>query len=205
MWQKLLRSVIGLMALAPVGCGQASGDQPGPIPYPFILSQAEIGLARDLAEKDWHLAEHPASFKTLFIKVDLLPDSQAETNQRLVMVHHYQYSGDRTILTMIDLHSRQILKREILDHYPTALAPIEVEQAIRLASADPRLKPMLDLMPTHFDARPIQYAVPGEPLFGHRVVHLLMRHDRDYVVNPQVYVDLTTDTVHLESNTQNHN
>jgi hypothetical protein len=205
MWQKLPRLILGGLLLAPLGCGQASGDQPSPIPYPFILSPDEIGLAREMAEKDWHAAEHPASFKTLFIKVDLLPESQAETNQRLVMVHHYQYSGDRTILTMIDLHSRQILKREILDHYPTALAPTEIEQATRLARADPRLKPILDLLPTHFDARPIQYAAAGEPLFGHRVVHLLMRHDRNYLVNPQVYVDLTTETVSLETNTPNQN
>lgn len=202
MWQKLLCSFIGLAALVPVGCGQVSGDPPGPVQYPFTLSSAEIALARELAEKDLPPGEHQSGFKTLFIKVDLLPESQAETSQRLVMVHQYQYPHDQTILTMIDLHSRTVLKREILEHYSTALAPVEVEEAIRLARADGRLGPLLSLKPTHFDARPIQYAVPSEPLFGHRVVHLLMRHGGDYLVNPQVFVDLTNETVHLEANTR---
>ncbi len=205
MWQKLPRFAMAGALLALAGCGQASGDPPGPVHYPFILSQAEVGLARELAEKDWLAAEHPSSFKTLFIKVDLLPDTQAESNQRLVMVHHYRYPNDQTVLTMIDLHARQVLKREILEHFPTALAPVEIEQAARLARADARLKPLLELMPTHFDFRPIEYAVPGEPLFGHRVVHVLMRQDAGYVVSPQVFVDLTTQVVHLETNTQQRN
>ena len=202
MWQKLLRSFIALAALIPVACGQASGDPPGPAKYPFSLSQAEIDFARSLAEKDLPPAEHQSGYRTLFIKVDLLPDSQAETSKRLVMVHQYQYPHDQTILTMIDLRAKEVLKREILEHYPTALAPVEVEEAIGLARGDVRLGPLVNLKPTHFDARPIQYAVPGEPLFGHRVVHLLMRHGGDYLVNPQVFVDLTTRTVHLEVNTQ---
>ena len=131
MWQKILRALFGLAVFAPIGCGQASGDPTVPSAYLFTLTPAEVSLARDLAENDWHLAEQPSGFKTLFIKVDLLPDSQAETTQRLVMVHHYRYQGDQTIFTMVDLHSRQILKREICVHYPTALAPVEVADAIR--------------------------------------------------------------------------
>ena len=135
----------------------------------------------------------------MFIKVDLRPDSQAETTQRLVMVHHYRYQTDQTIFTMIDLHTHEILNREVAAHYPTGLAPAEVEHAIRLARADSRIRPLLDAIATTFDARPIQYAAPQEPLFGHRVVHLLMRQDGKDLVNPRVLVDLTTETVHLET------
>src|SRR5262245_23934489 len=102
MWHKILRIFLGMLAALTVGCGQ-SARQAAPI-YPFNLTQEEIALARELAERDLPLTatELPSGPKTFFIKVDLLPDSQAVTNQRLVMVHHYTYEGDRTIFTMVD-------------------------------------------------------------------------------------------------------
>jgi len=194
----------GFLALVPLGCGKPGGDQAARVTYPFNLTADELGLARALAEREWASDSPPSSHKTVFIKVDLLPDSQAETSQRLVMVHHYRYQDDQTIFTMIDLRTHEILKREIAIHYPTALAPSEVDQAIQLASADGRLKPLLDLVQTHFDARPIQYANPHDPLFGHRVVHLLMRQNGDYLMYPRVLVDLTNDSVHLETKQSSH-
>jgi hypothetical protein len=203
MWKKQSCLLVGFLALMPLGCGQASGDQTGPVKYAFVLTPDELALARNLAESDLHIDGLPSGPRTVFIKVDLLPDSQAETAQRLVMVHHYRYQSDETICTMIDLNTHEILQREIHAHYPTALAPEEVEQAIRLARGDDRLRPLLEATPTKFDARPILYASPQEPLFGHRVVHLLMRQDGDYLVNPRVLVDLTAETVYLETSQEN--
>ena len=48
------------------------------------------------------------------------------------------------------------------------------------------------------EGRPIQAASPQEPLFGHRVVHLLLRHGPDYLNSPRVLVDLTNETVQIE-------
>jgi hypothetical protein len=198
MWQKTYRVLLGFMVLAPLGCGRASGDQPGPVQYPFVLTDEELGLARELAEMDLPSGALPSGARIVFIKIDLLPDRQADTGQRLVMAHHYRYQTDETIFTMIDLHTREILNREIHAHYPTALAPMEVEHAIQLARADGSLRPLLDAIPTQFDARPIQYASSHERLFGHRVVHLLMRQGSNHLVSPRVLVDLTTETVNLE-------
>ncbi len=191
--------LLWLAAFGPLGCGQASGDPAVPVHYPFQLTQEELSLAIGLAEKDWHVDPLPSGPKTVFIKVDLLPDSQAETSQRLVMVHHYRYHTDETIFTMIDLNSHQVLKREIQPHYPTGLAPAEVRRAEELARADERMRPLLEAVPTRFDARPIQYADPHEALFARRVVHLLMRQHGATVVSPRILVDLTTETVHLET------
>jgi hypothetical protein len=198
MWQKIVRLLLGLAAVAPLGCAQASGDQTAQVRYPFVLTPEEIALARELAENDLPVDALPSGPRAVFIKVDLLPDKQAETSGRLVMVHHYRYQTDQTIFTMIDLHTHEILNREIVAHYPTGLAPAEVEHAIRLARADDRLRSLLEAIPTNFDARPIQYAAAHEPLFGHRVVHLLLRQDGNYLISPRVLVDLTTDRVFLE-------
>jgi hypothetical protein len=200
MWQKALLFFFASAALLPLGCGQASGDQTETLPVhcPFVLTPEEVGLARQLAEADLIVDSLPSGPKTVFIKVELLPDSQADSQQRLVMVQHYRYQSDETIFTMIDLNTHDTLKREIAPHYPTALAASEVERAIQLARADGGLRPLLDIAPTRLEARPIQYA-DHEPLFGHRVVHLLLRRDGDYLVNPRVLVDLSTETVHLET------
>src|SRR5437868_12982838 len=116
MWHKNSCLFIVALAIAPLGCGQ-SAQQPAPV-YPFNLTQDEITLARDLAERDLPIFTSvlPSGPKRYFIKADLLPDSQAVSDQRLVMVHHYAYDGDRTIFTMVDLNRREFLERSIQDH-----------------------------------------------------------------------------------------
>jgi hypothetical protein len=186
------------MVLAPVGCGQATGDQTERVHYPFILTQEEITAARALAEKDLMVDALPSGPKTVFIKVDLLPDSQAKTAQRLVMVHHYRYHADQTIFTMIDLNAHEILSREIQAHYPTALAPVEMERALTLAGKDDRVRHFLEAGATKLEARPIQFAASHDPFFGHRIVHVLMRQEGNYLMTPRVLVDLTNETVHMD-------
>jgi hypothetical protein len=198
MRQKMLHLLLALIALAPIACGQATGDQDGPVQYPFVLTAAEISAARALAEKDLMVESLPSGPKTVFIKVDLLPDTQANTAQRLVMVHHYRYHADQTIFTMVDLNTHEILSRDIQVHYPTALAPTEIERALGLARSDDRLRPLLQAGTTKLEARPIQYALPQEPFFGHRVVHVLLRREGNYVVSPRVLVDLTNETVNMD-------
>src|SRR5437870_4751313 len=101
MWKNISSFVLGVLALAPLGCGQANGDQASPVKFPFVLTPEEIGQARELAERDLPVPALPSGPRIVFVKVDLLPDSQAETTQRLVMVHHYRYPSDETIFTMI--------------------------------------------------------------------------------------------------------
>ena len=88
------------------------------------------------------------------------------------------------------------LKQEIVAHYPTALAHGGEVTAWHLRAwrdVDDRLRHILDIVPTEFDARPLPVCTaPQEPLFGHRVVHLLMRQEGNYLVNPRVLVDLTS-------------
>jgi hypothetical protein len=198
MRQKSCWYLFALASLLPVGCGQVSGDTARPIKYSFVLTAMELDRARMLAEQKLLDDASASDQETVFIKVDLLPNSQAETDQRLVMVHHYRYRNDQTIFTMIDLKANEVLSREVHEHYPTALAPVEVDYAIRLARADERLRPIFEAMPTKFDARPIQFANPHDPLFGHRVVHLLMRQAGNYLLGPRVLVDLTAESVHLD-------
>jgi hypothetical protein len=192
--------VLGL--LLPVACARVQGDQEQQARAqqaraPFELTADETRTARQLAEEDLAIPAQPSSAldRVLFIKIDLLPDSQAQVSQRQVNVIHYRYRGDETILTTVDLGSREVLNRQILPHFPTALAPEELTRARELARADARLQGVFMARRLHTEGRPLQAIAPQDPLFGHRVVHLLLREGNDYLTTPRVLVDLTTETV----------
>src|SRR6476620_3334565 len=102
---------LSLIALLPVACGRAQGDHAVDPPAPFVLTPHEIQLARALAEEKLAIVAEPTDplDRTCFTKIYLLPGSRADSEQRQVMVHHYRYRDDVTILTMIDLNRAEIL------------------------------------------------------------------------------------------------
>jgi hypothetical protein len=191
------RSLALLLLCGACGCGRVQGEPEAALPA-FVLTAAEVQLARDLAESQIHPPAHPMSpqERVYFIKVDLLPDTQAGSANRRVMVHHYRYQGDETIFTLVDLHSAEVLKVETALHYPTALADEEKERAAALARHDERVRPFVQ-GGAEFEFRPIQLTAKDEPMAGHRVVHVLLRGPDGYFSRPRVLVDLTTETVHL--------
>lgn len=194
-------TLFALLALLPLACGRAQGDQEGETPPPFVLTAREIQLARDLAEEPLGLVAEPSHplQRICFVKIDLLPDSQAQTEQRLVMVHHYRYQGDATILTLVDLRKAEVVRVETLVHYPTALAEEELVRAERLARADARVRAMIDARPdAHLEARPLQITDMADSRFGHRLVRWHLRTSAGYVAGQSLLFDLTTETVTLD-------
>ncbi len=188
------RRLFPLLLVGAVGCGRVQGDQqPAPA---FVLSAEEVRLARELAERPMPAQAGSLQERVYLIKVDLLPEAQAESGQRRVMVHHYRYQGDETVFTMIDLRTHEVLKVETASHYPTGLASEEKERAAELARQDVRVRPFVE-NGAEFDYRPLQFAA-GSERFGHRVVHVLLRGADGYFSQPRVLVDLTTESVHLE-------
>lgn len=196
------RSLFGFVALLPLACARLEGGDEQDVRPPFELAGDEIRLARELAERDLPVPLDPAtpSERIVFVKIDLLPDAQAVTSRRHVMVHHYRYCDDATILTAIDLNRLEVLGIETMLHYPTALAPSELARAERLARGDERLRPIFEMpgRALQVEGRPIQFASPQEPLFGRRLVHLLLRDGNDYLSGPRILADLSTETVHIE-------
>jgi hypothetical protein len=193
---------LGFLALTPIACGSLQGNDESRVPPPYELSREEIRVARTLAEHNMHLREHIHSplERVVFTKIDLLPDSRAGTNMRKVIVQHYRYRHDETVLTTVDLNRLEVLDVETIAHFPTAFAKEEMERAERLARGDARLKHVFDMPGRQLvvEGRPIQAAKAEEPLFGHRVVHLLLRHGADYLSSPRVLVDLTNETVLID-------
>jgi hypothetical protein len=196
------RILLPLLAVLPIACARLDGDQSDRPQVAYEVSPAEICLARDLAERDLVIPEKPLrpSDKVCFIKVDLIPDSQAQTTQRQVVVTHYRYRDDAALLTTVDLNRLEVLKAEAYPHFPTGLAAEERRRAEELAKADPRLKGLFE---THgrltMEARSSTQPSPQDCFYGHRIVHLLLNRGGNYLHNPRVIVDLTSETVHVEA------
>ncbi|MBM4072108.1 MAG: hypothetical protein FJ271_24755 [Planctomycetes bacterium] len=190
------RNVLVLFALLPIACARLEGNSDQDVPGPYELTADDMRLARELAERDLGMPRQPASpsDRIVFVKVDMLPDARAGAGQRQVMVHHYRYRGDRTVLTHVDLNRLEVLGVETLSHFPTGLAAEEVERAERLARADDRLRTVFAGDRLRVEARPIDFAA-NQPLHGRRVVHLLLRDGSSYLSSPRVLVDLSTDAV----------
>src|SRR4051812_20224452 len=85
-WVLLL---LGGTVLGALGYGHLTNQPRDEQPqlYPFELSAAEVQQARARAEANPALSHG----RTVFVKVELLPDSRAGTGQRQVTVTHYRY------------------------------------------------------------------------------------------------------------------
>src|SRR5262245_1335973 len=185
-----------LLFLVPLGCGRLQGEQSSERAR-LAPSAEEIRLARQIAEQRLHVPTDPHSplDRVYFIKADPLPGADADDPRREINVIHYRYQHDETIISRVDLHTLSVQNVETLRHFPTALAPEEVAHAERLARADARLHGVFARTPLTVEARPLQPASQAEPLFGHRLVQLLLRDGPDYLTGPDIVVDLSRDVV----------
>jgi hypothetical protein len=203
----LPRYCLLLWAVVPIACGRLQGQEEATTRPAYELTAEEVRLACALAERDLNIPSRPLSplDRIVFSKIDLLPGPSADSGGRWVIVRHYRYRDDAVILTTVDLNRLEVVDVETVAHLPTALAPEELARAERLARADSRLRPTFE-MPGRtltVEGRPIQAAQSHEPLFGHRVLHLLLRHGADgqaarYLTAPRVLVDLSTETVLID-------
>lgn len=190
------------LALLPIACRTAQGDQDREVLAPFELSADEIQFARELAERDLARPEQVESpdAKIVFSKIELLPEAQAQTKERRVLVAHYRYPGDETIHTYIDLNRGEVFHTDILPHFPTPLAKSELTRAEELARADRRLQSVLTEHGAnlHLEFLVTRALSRDDPAWGHRLVNVSLRVGAAYLSSPRVTVDLTNETVHVE-------
>lgn len=186
-----------LLAVVPLGFSLAWTNRNRPAST-ILLTAEDVRLARELAERDLDIVSHPATpaEQTYYIKVDFLPASQAESDQRLVVVHHYRYREDETILTIVDLNRHEVIRRERAYHFPTALNSAEICRAKELVQSDGQLQSLISSRSLQVDCRPTQVRT-DDPRFGHRLVMVMLREDGDYLESPLVLVDLHTENVQI--------
>lgn len=180
------------------------GDQVAPS---FELSDREHKMASELAWRalrEKRLQTDSPIYLILSEPVRVKDERGEEADRRLARVIHYRYEGDLGILTLVDLAQREVIEVETIPHLPLPLAEEEFEIATELALADERVQKELGEMAdrVHTEALLIRAASEEDPLFGHRVVRLLFRVERDYLSEPIVEVDLTARKVTVREKLQ---
>jgi Cu2+-containing amine oxidase len=161
------------------------------------LTDAEVQRAATIATGELR-KRNVADARTYFVHAELLRDKAAPS--RRAMVVHYRYAGDQTITSIVDLGAQRVLDVRVAEHVGAPLSREEFDQAREMAMADPNVARALGENRGRVTIEPLLLRAPeGDPMFGHRVVRLLFRIDRDYLSAPVVHVDLTERKVLIES------
>lgn len=174
----------------------------------FELTQAEQEIAVELSgqyiEHNRSNTQRAESIEPSYVtRVELYRDKEAEAKRisnRQALVTRYRYDGDLTILTIVDLTSREVTRVDSIPHLPTPLSPEEFEMAKDMALTNPEVEAALAPYIEQLEVEPLVSRTFSEqdPLFGHRVVRLLFRVGRNYLTKPTVTVDLTAKKVIVE-------
>jgi len=172
------------------------------------LTPAERDEARAVADSILRQGGRPLAERRVFaVSVEAFRDKEREeagdTSHR-ALVTHYQYEGDRAILTYVDLRARRAFLQETIAHLPVPLAPEELSAARDLALADSAVARALAPYREHLVVEPlvVRTTDPGDPIAGQRVVRLLFRVGADYLRRPIVTVNLSTRKVILDEEAQ---
>ncbi len=214
-----MRRCLGcLLSLALLGCPKptttstdtstASAERPAPVDRRTIdggqieaaappLTEAELKQAASIATRELQ-ARKIADARTYFTHAELLRDKSSAVRRAVVV--HYRYAGDQTITAVVDLAAQRVLDVRVEAHGSAALSEEEFHQARELALADPNVARALGGNRDRVTIEPLLLRAPeGDPLYGHRVVRLLFRIERDYLSAPIVHVDLTERRVIIEA------
>jgi hypothetical protein len=208
-----------LLLLLPLACQRLrSAEEPPSAPAaPSGLSKADIKAAWEIAEKARGFKNllgetervvlpgekvRDLNPRDMVIRTGVEPIAAKDNGEKprevargggTVVVTHYRYKTDETILSTVDLSTRKEVRRVTVAHMPTPLSEDELKMARELASDNAKVK---KLVKTYGDRLHMDPLVPrvGEkdPAYGHRLVNLLFRVDSDYLASPLVMVDLTT-------------
>jgi Cu2+-containing amine oxidase len=168
------------------------------------LTREETAAAVILAEQSLKSQKLFSERKMYLVEASFARDSVAETKgifERLAALTYYRNEGNLTIVVRVNLSRQQVITvKQMPDSYPP-FSGAEFALATELAFKDAKLKDLLgpyrerlivDPMTSHSES-------PSDPLFQHRVIHLLFRTGSTYLVPEwKVLVDLTTEKVIIE-------
>jgi hypothetical protein len=181
---------------------QPAAGGPSAAARAYSLTAAERARAIELAERAVRERNLATGGPIFVVDADLIHDKAAgsEEGQRGALVTHYRYQGDVAIITHIDLAAGKVLQVETVPHLPVPLAEEEFKRARQLALDDAAVRAALgnNLNRVAVEALVTRPGSQQDPLYGHRLVRLLFKVDRDYLSQPSVMVDLTDGKVTIE-------
>jgi len=171
------------------------------------LTPAEHARAIALAEPSAAISSasalHPAatSARTSQNRV-VVTDVQAvgvdKTNERLAVVTSYQYEGNLTINRLVDLNSGRVIEEDRIQNGGARFTNVEHQYARELLLADDRIRALIAPLQgqEQFNFLLTTTPDPNSPLFGRRVVNVLISTPEGYLAEvPRISINLTDATV----------
>jgi len=183
----------GTAASVLVFCGPGASQERPADP----LTGSERALAEQIALGDQGLGRLLAGKRFRLMKTSLAevprPSPAGPLPARRAWVIMYNYTDDVTVLSLVDLRERAVVRVDERRLQPS-LHPEELEQAFRLAQRDGRARPILEGRQVLAEGLIVTDPTPGEPCFNSRCVEL------QFVVDGEpsslvVVVNLSTETV----------
>ena len=196
--------IISIIILFLLLCGQIYGWQGRRQMNDSALTDAEREIAAELAAQAIDRYGLRTTGPLYLVRVEWYRDKNAEEKgdiDRKAIVTHYRYNGDLAILTTVNISRQEIMEVDSVPHLATPLSTEEFNIARDMALSDARVKRGLGDYKDKIEVEALvsRTVLREDPLFGHRVVRLLFRVGRDYLSEPIVYVDLTSEKVIIEA------
>lgn len=124
-----------------------------------------------------------------------------EPDSLFAVVTTYSYGTHRTTRRLIDLRRESVVWERSADDGSAPLAPVEANEAKRLALEEPRVRGLLGSSLSGVELEILHPIIgdTGHPLFGKRVALVLFKAGNDYLADlPAVFANLTDADVFIE-------
>jgi len=168
------------------------------------LTSDERTLAVKLAEQELRSKKLFTDRKMYLTEARFGRDTAAERQgvfERLAVLIYYRYEGNLSIEVFINLTRQKVLGvKQVPDLYPP-LSREEFTLAKEMVFNHPKLKDSLERYRDRLVVEPriIRSESPKDPLFRHRVIHMLFRTGSTYLMPESIVsVDLTAEKVIIE-------
>jgi Cu2+-containing amine oxidase len=117
-----------------------------------------------------------------------------KVNERLAVVTSYQYEGNLTINRLIDLNSGRVVEEDRIQNGGARFTNVEHQYARELLMRDERVRRLIEPLQGRetFNFLLTTTPDPNNPLFGKRVVNVLIATPEGYLTEvPRISINLT--------------
>ncbi len=139
--------------------------------------------------------------RTVVSGVEMVAGNKDEPVSVFAIVTTYNYDRHETSRRLVDLTREAVVWERIANDGSGPLAPVEIDEAKRLALEDGRIRGFLGASPENVDIEFLRPTIrdPEDPLFGKRIAQLFFKTENDYVAGlPSVIANLTDGEIVLE-------
>ena len=139
-------------------------------------------------------AVHARTSPNRVVVTDVQAVGVDKVNERLAVVTLYQYEGNLTVNRLVDLNSGRVVEEDRIQNGGARFTNVEQQYARELLMADERVRRLVEPLQGResFNFLLSTTPDPNNPLFGKRVVNVLINTPDGYLTDvPRISINLT--------------